>query len=1121
MDEKNNEKVKKSLKTMKTLTVVFAVITVVAGIGLGGLVLERILKGAPGGQVEINPKRLEAIKSFLGAQILSIDEELAKQLGFETSEGILVSEVVEGSPADKGGLTRGDLIIRFDREKVTDVQQLQNLVAGTSPGDLVKMVIKRRGMNKSLYIKMGGISNEQITLASSNSSDASISGKGAQARTPQKTSFPSADRDRNKDRIFQISKPESEDSWGISISPLTPDIEQRYGLADKEGIVVAEVKPNSKGEIAGLGVGDLIMSVNNKKTSDLSAFYSAISKTSNLLLDVYSQGKDQYITMKADPQTPPVAILGIPIADEKERRIAVAANEPSLNSQVAPRFGTASYFLIIDPQRSTLLKSIPNSVIQDDYRGFGIRAAQLVSRENVEAVITGGIGPQAFDALALYNIRIFDAMGFYGNVAEVIQLYNQNRLTELFNPTIPGTGYGRGLPIPASQTSMSQTGGQKTDYALLQGGPPGQVPSTGRSLPSNYTLLQGQPQQGTTNRSQACICPQCGYIAPHQIGVPCYAMTCPRCGSIMVRADRLINLTGGKPEQIPPVGRPENINYSLFEYAGDKTETSFIGQTSVSRTGGQKTDYVFVHNDSDDEEKQKGKDKDKESEEGYKGKPSQIPPMGKREETKEANVINIWVFGDQPVSQSQGQLPGQIPPLPQEQYRYPQDQPRYSAQVPSSPQQGPQYSQAQSRSPVGDFGSRMPMVAKTASPQSLFPGLALPDDKGSAAHSSPPVNRANFQTQDLSGIVRVGTCYCPYCGIIVTRPAGTPCSMMTCPNCGGRLINTEAGNTASGNNPASRNTIPPLQVYTQQQYTIPQMTPQSAPYPDVSYGTGAVSPQSNLIFGSPRPIGPLGSNIGQQSPLQIDPVSPSSSRLPEQIAGSVPSSSRVAEQIAGPVPYATYGVDSVSPSPRVAEQGARSVPYGTYGVDKTDPLRSPGPYTIASDESKQDRGREISTIRPEAKSPTVPVSLQQPKVAIAVDGKKITSDIAPFFDNARYFLILGYGTYEAIDNPNAKDKIGSGAQTAQFLVSEGVGVVIVNNISLEALQTLGELKVKVYSGVSGKADQVIEWYQSGSLPETSLSDSREEGKHDSSSGSKGKGPREDKQRSEATSKTNL
>ncbi|GAI57092.1 unnamed protein product, partial [marine sediment metagenome] len=100
------------------------------------------------------------------------------------------------------------------------------------------------------------------------------------------------------------------------------------------------------------------------------------------------------------------------------------------------------------------------------------------------------------------------------------------------------------------------------------------------------------------------------------------------------------------------------------------------------------------------------------------------------------------------------------------------------------------------------------------------------------------------------------------------------------------------------------------------------------------------------------------------------------------------------------------------------QQIAQAVPYGTYGVDKTDLVISPGLYTIASDKSKQDNGKEISTIRPETKSPTLPVSLQQPKVAIAVDGKKITSNVAQFFDNARYFIILDYGSYEVVANPN-------------------------------------------------------------------------------------------------------
>jgi len=78
MDSENYEKTRKSLKTMKVLTVVFAVITVIGGVVLGGLVLEKILKGAPGGQVEINQKRIEALKSFLGVQVMSIGESIAE-----------------------------------------------------------------------------------------------------------------------------------------------------------------------------------------------------------------------------------------------------------------------------------------------------------------------------------------------------------------------------------------------------------------------------------------------------------------------------------------------------------------------------------------------------------------------------------------------------------------------------------------------------------------------------------------------------------------------------------------------------------------------------------------------------------------------------------------------------------------------------------------------------------------------------------------------------------------------------------------------------------------------------------------------------------------------------------
>jgi len=1078
MDSENYEKTRKSLKTMKVLTVVFAVITVISGVVLGGLVLEKILKGAPGGQVEINQKRIEALKSFLGAQVMSISESIAEELNFGASKGVLVSEVVESSPADKAGLERGDLVIRFDGQKVTDVQQLQNFVAETSPGDMVKMVVKRSGMNKALYIRVGGINNEQIALASSSPGDASAGGKGSQARTSQKSSLQIAQPDSDGSGIFHVSMPGSEDSWGMSVSGLAPDIEQKYGLADKKGTLVVEVRPGGKAETAGLMSGDLITSVNNRETPDLPAFYSAISGRTDVLLDVYSQGENEYVTMKVDPETPPVAVLGTSISEEKEKRIAVAADGPGLSSQVAARFGTASYFLVLDPQGPTLLRSIPNPVLQEpDYRGFGIRVVQLLGQEHIEAVITGGIGPQAFDALALSDIKIFSAQRSGAGVAEVIQLYNQNELVELLNPTLFGTGYGRGLPIPLSQTSASQIGGQKTQYALVQGGPPIPLSQTsasqiggqktqyalvqggppGQTLPmnssasSNYTALQGQPQQGTANRVSDCVCPQCGYVAPHQIGVPCFTMTCPRCGSIMVRADRLIGLTGGKPEQIPPVGRPDSISYSPIEYSGVKPVVSSTAQTSVvKRTADQRTAYTPIHSDSDDEEKQKGKDKDDSEKEGYQGRPPVIPPMGSKEQANEANVVNIWQFGGQPL-ESQPLVPDQIPPSPQEQYRYPVDQPRYPAQVPIVQSQFPSQApplQQQYQSPVsqnvppvrilepGTFS-----VQQAASPQSLYPGLALPGDKGSAARVSGNVQPAT-QIQAFPTVTRIGTCYCPYCGTVVNRPAGIPCAMMTCPNCGSRLINADPGNTGAGNSPAGRDVTSGAQAYPTQPYASQSIPPQNVANPNVYYGTGRIGTQNSQVFGSPRPIGSLDPNVGQQYPVQ-----------------------------------------------------------------------TPEPYVITSADSENEGGRGVSTIRPEDRGSAVSISLEQPKIAIPVDAKKLSSNITGLFDNAPYFLIMSYGSYRTVSNPNARDKIGSGAQTAQFLIGEGVGIVIADNISLEALRTLKELKVTVYTGVSGKAEEAIEWYQSGRLTELSPVAPDEEGKHDSSdSNSRGKGPREDKQR---------
>ena len=123
------------------------------------------------------------------------------------------------------------------------------------------------------------------------------------------------------------------------------------------------------------------------------------------------------------------------------------------------------------------------------------------------------------------------------------------------------------------------------------------------------------------------------------------------------------------------------------------------------------------------------------------------------------------------------------------------------------------------------------------------------------------------------------------------------------------------------------------------------------------------------------------------------------------------------------------------------------------------------------------------------------------KIAISSQGKKLSSKIAPLFDRSPYFIIVELSTFEAYRNPNVNDSKDVGIQSAQFVVDKGADVVITDNISLEAVEELRKLNVKIYSGVSGTVYQALEWYMEDRLNETSVgTDKGDSGSHEESEG---------------------
>ena len=122
-------------------------------------------------------------------------------------------------------------------------------------------------------------------------------------------------------------------------------------------------------------------------------------------------------------------------------KVIVTTTGNSLTSNVDPRFGRCSLFMIVDTDNLSF-ETVPNSNINAQH-GAGIGAAQSVSRMNTKVVITGHVGPNAHMALSAAGIEIYT--GAVGTVENAIKMFKNGELVKASSPTVSGHfGRGRG-----------------------------------------------------------------------------------------------------------------------------------------------------------------------------------------------------------------------------------------------------------------------------------------------------------------------------------------------------------------------------------------------------------------------------------------------------------------------------------------------------------------------------------------------------------------------------------------------------------------------------------------------------------------------------------------------------
>ena len=184
----------------------------------------------------------KVVRGWLGVSIQEINPDLAKEFGATDTQGALVADVMEESPAAKAKLQRGDIITAYNGTPIKDPGHLRSMVADTAPDTAVTVTILREKHTKDVKLTVGELPKDPAKASRSEPG----SGHGEHALA------------------------------GVTVEPLG-DRQGRQGRKEA-GVAVSEVEPDSAADQAGLRAGDIIREINRKPVRNLQDFERLVNE---------------------------------------------------------------------------------------------------------------------------------------------------------------------------------------------------------------------------------------------------------------------------------------------------------------------------------------------------------------------------------------------------------------------------------------------------------------------------------------------------------------------------------------------------------------------------------------------------------------------------------------------------------------------------------------------------------------------------------------------------------------------------------------------------------------------------------------------------------------------------
>ena len=213
----------------------------------------------------------ETRRGWLGVRIQDVTPDMVDAIdGLEMAKGALVTDVPAG-PAEDAGMESGDVITVFDGFEIEDTRELVRIVGNSPVGKAVPVTVLRSGDTMDLTVVLG------------------------RRETAEAVAFPAPEPEEEE-------APEATELLGLTLSQVTEELQDQYGLNTQDGLVITAINPESEAASKGLLEGDLITEAGQQKVMSVEDFQARIEEATeagrkSLLLLVRRGGDPRFVAL--------------------------------------------------------------------------------------------------------------------------------------------------------------------------------------------------------------------------------------------------------------------------------------------------------------------------------------------------------------------------------------------------------------------------------------------------------------------------------------------------------------------------------------------------------------------------------------------------------------------------------------------------------------------------------------------------------------------------------------------------------------------------------------------------------------------------------------------------------